>query len=60
MTTLCDSLENVLTYFWENLDAMKDGVESNIFTKLCMFMYIFVFYILADNLHILSILSHIF
>ena len=57
VTTLCDSLESVLTYFRDNHDAIEDEIGSNIFRKLRTFKYIYVLYFLADILHILSMLS---
>ena len=60
MTTLCDSLESVLTYFRDNQDGMEDAVGSNIFNKLRTFKYIYVLYFLADILYILSMLSRLF
>ena len=60
MTTLCDSLDSVLTYFRDNQDAMENGVGSNTFKKFRIFKYIYVLYFLADILHILSILSRLF
>ncbi len=59
VTTLCDSLGNVLIYFRDNHD-MEDGVGSNIFKKLRTFKYIYVLYFVADILHILSMLSRLF
>ena len=39
---------------------MEDGIGSNIFKKLHTFKYIYVFYFLADILHVLSRLSRLF
>ena len=39
---------------------MENGVRSNIFKKLCIFKYIYVFYFLVDILHVLSILLCLF
>ena len=60
VTIFCDSLENVLTYFQNNHDTMRNEVGSNIFTKFCMFKYIHMFYFLANILYILSRLSYLF
>jgi hypothetical protein len=34
VTSLCNSLESVLTYFQDNYDVMEDEVGSNIFKKV--------------------------
>ena len=60
MIILYDYLENVLTYFRDNYDAMEDEVGSNIFQKFQIFKYIYVLYFLADILYILSMLSRLF
>lgn len=60
VTTLYDYLENVLTYFRNNHDAMENEVGSNIFRKFCTFKYIYVFYFFANILHVLSMLSPLF
>ena len=39
---------------------MEDEIGSNIFKKLCIFKYIYVFYCLADILHVLCLLSRLF
>lgn len=59
VTTFCDSLESVLTYFQDNHNAMEDGIGSNIFRKLHTFKYIYVFF-WVDILHVLSRLSRLF
>ena len=58
MTTLCDSLENVLTCFLDKQDAMEDGVGSNIFKKLRTFKNIYLFF--CGYFHIISMLSRLF
>lgn len=60
MIILYDYLENVLTYFRDNYDAMEDEIGSNIFRKFQIFKYIYVLYFLADILYILSMLSRLF
>jgi hypothetical protein len=61
VTTLCDTLESVLTYF---RDADRDDGDGSIvgliYTRLRTFKYIHCLYFLADILHSLSVLSRVF
>ena len=60
ITTLCDTLESVLTYF---CDVKNDDVgpsDGSIFTRLKTFKHIHYLYFLADILYGLSILSKAF
>ena len=60
VTTLCDTLESVLTYFCDVENGDDDNNDNSIFTRLRMFKHIYCLYFLADILHGLSILSKIF
>ena len=60
ITTLCDTLENVLTYF-RDIEMGDDGPsDGSIFTRLRTFKNIYCFYILVDIKYSLSVLNRIF
>jgi hypothetical protein len=61
VTTLCDTLESVLTYF---RDADRDDGDGSIvgliYTRLRTFKHIYCLYFLADILYSLLVLSRMF
>lgn len=60
ITSLCDSLESVLVYFYDTPASKDDGTSPILFNKLRSFKIIYVLHFLADILHSLSLLSRIF
>ena len=60
VTTLCDSLESVLTYYRDTPATTEDSAGQQTYLKLRSFKYIYCLYFLADILHLLSMLSRIF
>ena len=60
MTTICNYLKSVPTYFRNNHDVIEDEVGSNIFRQFRTFKYIYVFYFFVDILHVLFMLSCFF
>ena len=60
ITTLCDTLENILTYFCD-VENVDDGPsDGSIFIKLRTFKHIYCLCFLADILYGLSILNKVF
>ena len=61
VTSLCDSLESVLTYLRDTLRKKKNEKEfSELYEKLRDFKMLYCLHFLADILHCLSILSKLF
>lgn len=60
VTSLCDSLESVITYFRDVPHKKDDKDAPYLYEKLRSFKMIYCLYFLADILHMLSLLSRLF
>ena len=60
ITTLCDTLESVLTYFCDVENGYAGPSDGSIFTRLKTFKHICCLYFLVDILYGLSVLSKTF
>ena len=61
MTSLCDSLDSVLSYLRDTTRKKKNEKEfSELYEKLRDFKILYCLHFLADILHCLSMLSKLF
>jgi hypothetical protein len=60
VTSLCDSLESVLTYFRDVPQKSDDNDAAYLYDNLRSLKIIYCLYFLADILHMLSLLSKVF
>jgi hypothetical protein len=60
VTTLCNSLESVLSHLRDMPPSKDDGQAPNLFEKLRSFKVIYVLHFLVDLLYSLSLLSRVF